>query len=108
MTIQDFITGITRRGNDPKLIEAVKLLFDIVFQVLSHDGAKQTITYDEYGIFYNCRKVDASQLRASFERLDVDKNDAISREEFINGAVDFFVAKNEDGPGSLMFGTVAL
>ena len=72
--------------------KSLKSIYNIFFDAIdtNNDGH---ISVEEYKIYFNafCPGVPEQDVLASFNAIDVSKNDEISREEFLAGARDFML-----------------
>lgn len=74
-----------------------------IFSLFDQDNNRY-IDKKEYQDMFKVYDIDMSHLDYGFEKLDVNGDGQLSKNEIIKGMTDFFLSSDEDAPGNWIFG----
>jgi Ca2+-binding EF-hand superfamily protein len=99
----DFIDLMRKQKDDPKLKDSISgplpLFFDAVDA--NNDGF---IDCSEHGIFFKIIGLGTDMSPASFQAIDTNEDNLLSREEFITAGTEFFLSEDTASPTKLFWG----
>jgi len=101
LTADVYAEALSKRGKKD-LLKVVDDFYNLLFDMmdLNDDG---TISLDEFTVYYQVLGLDAKMAAVVFAAIDTNKDNVLSRAEFLAGGEDFFM-NEEKSPYQLFWG----